>query len=112
MNTEETTTMSSQSTSFNCTIIKIPTITKAAAVTDEVNNANTVGAKISETKNKIPVTIAVKPVLPPRPIPVALSTYAVKVLVPKIAPIIPLIASPRKALSIPSASPFSSTKPH
>ena len=47
MNTEAATTMLSQSTSFNCTIIKIPTITNAAAVTEEVNNAKTVGAKIS-----------------------------------------------------------------
>ena len=43
--------------------------------------------------NKIPVTIAVKPVLPPKPIPVALSTYAVTVLVPNIAPTIPPTAS-------------------
>ena len=42
MNTEAATTMLSQSTSFNCTIIKIPTITNAAAVTEEVNNAKTV----------------------------------------------------------------------
>ena len=112
MNTEAATTMLSQSTSFNCTIIKIPTITNAAAVTEEVNNAKTVGAKISASKKKIPVNTAVNPVLPPRPIPVALSTYAVKVEVPKIAPMIQLIASPRKALSIPSALPSSSTNPH
>ena len=53
--------------------------------------------------NRIPVTIAVKPVLPPRPIPVALSTYAVTVLVPQIAPMIPPTASAKNAFSIPTA---------
>ena len=83
MKTVATTVKSSHSISFNCVIIKIPTITNAAAVTDDVNNANTVGAKNMEIKNKTPVTTAVNPVLPPRPIPVALSTYAVTVLVLK-----------------------------
>ena len=74
MKTDAATTKFSQSTSFNCAIIKIPTITNAAAVTDEVNNANTTGAKKMDNKNNMPVTTAVKPVLPPSPIPVALST--------------------------------------
>lgn len=69
MNTDAATTILSQSTSFNCTIIKIPTITNAAAVTEEVNNDKTVGARTSAIKKKTPVNIAVKPVLPPRPIP-------------------------------------------
>ena len=92
--------------------ISIPTITNAAAVTDEVNSDKTVGAKTSESKKKMPMNIAVNPVLPPRPIPVALSTYAFNVEVPKTAPMIPLSASARKALSIPSALPSSSMKPH
>lgn len=61
---------------------------------------------------KIPINTAVNPVLPPRPIPVALSTYAFNVEVPKTAPMNPLIASARKAQSIPFALPFSSMKPH
>ena len=45
INTDATTILSSQFTSFNCTIIKIPIITNADAVTDEVNNDKTKGAK-------------------------------------------------------------------
>ena len=112
MNTEDAITMLFQSTSFNCMAISIPTITNAAAVTDEVNSDKTVGAKTSESKKKMPMNMAVNPVLPPRPIPVALSTYAFNVEVPKTAPMIPLSASARKALSIPSALPSSSMKPH
>lgn len=112
MNTEAAIVMLFQSTSFNCMAISIPTITNAAAVTEDVNSDKTVGAKTSESRKKIPITMAVNPVLPPRPMPVALSTYAFNVEVPKIAPMIPLIASARKALSIPSALPSSSMKPH
>lgn len=57
INTEDATTMLSQFTSFNCTIIKIPTITNADAVTDEVNNDKTIGEKNIESINNIPVTI-------------------------------------------------------
>ena len=66
-----------------------------------MNNPNTNGAKNIESMNKIPVTIADKPVLPPLPIPAALYTYAVTVLVPNIAPIIPATASVKNAFSIP-----------
>ena len=62
--------------------------------------------------NNIPVTIAVNPVLPPSPIPVALSTYAVTVLVPQMEPIIPEIASLKNAFSIPTALPSSSMNLH
>ena len=51
-----------QSTLPNWAIIKKPTITKAAAVTEGVNNANISGAINIESKNKIPVTTADKPV--------------------------------------------------
>ena len=112
MNTEDAITMLFQSTSFNCAAISIPTITNAAAVTEDVNSDKMVGAKTSESRKKIPINIAVNPVLPPSPIPVALSTYAFNVEVPKMAPMSPLIASARKARSIPSALPFSSMKPH
>lgn len=112
MNTEDAMAILFQSTSFNCAAISIPTITNAAAVTEEVNNDKTVGAKTSESRKKIPINIAVNPVLPPSPIPVALSTYAFNVDVPKTAPMSPLIASARKARSIPSALPSSSMKPH
>ena len=65
INTEAATILSSQFTSFNCTIIKIPTITNADAVTDAVNNDNTKGAKNIDKKKHMPTTIAVNPVLPP-----------------------------------------------
>lgn len=103
MNTEGAVILLFQSISFNCEAVSIPTITNAAAVTEEVNSDKTIGAKTSESKKKIPINIAVNQVLPPIPIPVALSTYAFNVEVPKTAPMIPLIASARKALSIPSA---------
>ena len=74
MNVELATIRLFQSTSFNCIIIKIPTITSAHVVTDDVNNDNTIGAKNIDNRKNIPVTMAVNPVLPPRPIPVALST--------------------------------------
>ena len=86
--------------------------TKATQATEEVNNDKTVGAKTSESRKKIPINIAVNPVLPPSSIPVALSTYAFNVDVPKTAPMSPLIASARKARPIPSALPSSSMKPH
>ena len=73
INTEATTTLSSQLTSLNCVIIDIPTIINADAVTDAVNNDNTKGAKNIDKKKHIPITIAVNPVLPPVPIPAVLS---------------------------------------
>ena len=54
MNTEDAITMLFQSTSFNCIVISIPTITNVAAVTEDVNSAGTVGAKTSESRKKIP----------------------------------------------------------
>ena len=72
-------------------------------MTGAVNNDNTIGAKNIEIMNKIPVTTAVKPVLPPSPIPVALSTYADTVLVPQMDPITPPRASLKNAFSIPTA---------
>ena len=74
MNTDERIEMLSQSMSFISENIIIPTMTNAAAVTDEVNNDNTVGDIKTEKINRIPVTIAVMPVLPPSSIPVAFST--------------------------------------
>ena len=90
----------------------MPTITNAAQVTGEVNSPNINGAKNIENKNSKPVTIAVRPVLPPFPIPAALSTNAVTVLVPTIAPTTPPTASARNAFSIPTAWPSSSMNPH
>ena len=69
----------------------------------DLNNANTNGAKNIDRMNNMPVTIAVKPVLPPFPIPVALSTNDVTVLVPNTAPTIPPSASAKNAFSIPTA---------
>ena len=62
MNTEAATTILFHSTSFNCPIINIPTITNAAQVTGAVNNPNTNGAKNIDRINKIPVITAVNPV--------------------------------------------------
>ena len=73
-NTEATIAGLSQSISLIWTNIRIPTVTNAAVVTDGVNKDKTAGAKNTEIKNKTPTTTAVRPVLPPRPIPVALST--------------------------------------
>ena len=103
MNTEMATTLLSQFTSPNCPIINTPTITNASAVTGEVNKLKTNGAKNIEKINKIPVTTETRPVLPPSPIPAALSTKAVTVLVPQIDPIIPPSASLKNAFSIPTA---------
>lgn len=47
-----------------------------------------IGAKKTEMKNAIPVTMAVIPVLPPSEIPVALSMKAVTGLVPMSAPML------------------------
>ena len=74
MNTDEAITVLFQFTSFNWPTINIPTITNAAAVTDGVNNPNINGEINIDNRNIIPITMAVKPVLPPIPIPVALST--------------------------------------
>ena len=90
----------------------MPTITNAAQVTGEVNSPNINGAKNIERRNSKPVTIAVRPVLPPFPIPAALSTNAVTVLVPNTAPTMPPTASAMNAFSIPTAWPSSSMNPH
>ena len=50
INTDAATILSSQFTSFNCTIIKIPIMTNDDAVTDAVNNDNTKGAKNIDKK--------------------------------------------------------------
>ena len=111
-NTEATILFEDHSISLIWLNISIPTITNAAVVTEAVNNERIVGAINIERINNIPIVIAVRPVLPPSPIPVALSTYAVTVLDPKIAPIIPPIASLKNALLIPSVVPSSLTYPH
>ena len=92
--------------------MRIPTVTIAAAVTDDLNRDKMAGARNTEIIKRIPVTMAVIPVLPPRPMPVALSTYAVTVLDPNSAPMMPPIASLMNALLIPSVLPSSLTYPH
>ena len=52
-----------------------------------------IGAKNNASKNINPVVIAVNPVLPPSPIPAALSTYDVTVDVPSNAPTVVAIES-------------------
>ena len=112
MNTDAATTVLFQFISLIWPTIMTPTASNAEAVTDEVNNDNNKGEINIDNKNKIPVTMAAKPVLPPIATPVALSTKAVTVLEPKIEPTIPPMASLRNAFSIPFAFPSSSTKPH
>ena len=73
-NTAATETRLSHSTSFNWLIINIPTITRAHAVTGEVNRERMRGEKTIAMRKNIPVNTAVSPVLPPTPIPVELST--------------------------------------
>jgi hypothetical protein len=57
-----------------------------------------IGAKNTETKNATPVNIAVRPVLPPSEIPVALSMKAVTGDVPMRAPMLILNASTQYAI--------------
>lgn len=112
INTEEVTTKSSQLISFNCVIIRVPTIIKAEVVTGVVNSDRIIGEMKIDKINSMPITILVKPVRDPIPIPVALSIYVVIVLVPNIEPIIPPRALRDNAFSIPSTSPSSLTNPH
>ena len=67
-----------------------------------------IGAKNNASKNITPVVIDVSPVLPPSPIPDALSTYAVTVDVPIKAPIVVPIASANNACLAFGSLPFSS----
>lgn len=69
-----------------------PTMTRAPPVAQDGIDAK-MGAKKTDTKNAIPVEIAVMPVLPPSEIPVALSMNAVTGEVPMRAPILILKAS-------------------
>ncbi len=59
-----------------------------------------IGASKIQAKNSNAVTTLVNPVLPPAPIPAALSTYVVVFEVPMMAPTDVAIASANKALSI------------
>ena len=75
-----------------------------------------IGAKNNASKNINPVVIAVNPVLPPSPIPAALSTYDVTVDVPSNAPTVVAIESESSACltlgNFPSSSnilPFDAT---
>ena len=74
-----------QSMSLRDEAINTPTIIKAGAVTAGVITDNN-GKKNSDNKNKIPVTIAAKPVRAPAATPAVDSTKEVVVDVPKIAP--------------------------
>ncbi len=62
--------------------IKIPTTTSAGA-TAKVGMIVNIGANGIASRNKIPTTIAVRPVLPPSIIPVELSMYVTTGEVPK-----------------------------
>ena len=72
-------------------------MTSAPPVAQEGIDAN-IGAKNTETRNARPVTMAVRPVLPPSEIPVALSMKAVTGEVPMSAPILILKASTQYAI--------------
>ena len=79
-------------------IIKIPTTIKAGAVAAD-GTIPIIGAINSDSINNTATVTDVNPVLPPCPIPAALSTYVVVLLVPKSAPIDVAVASANNALS-------------
>ena len=76
-----------------------PTMIKAGAVA-ALGIADTKVARNALNAKQIAVTTDVRPVLPPAPIPAALSTNVVVLDVPKMAPIEVAVASANKALSI------------
>ena len=82
--------------SVNDETIMHPTITSAGAVAAE-GIALTNDDKKALKAKQIATTTEVKPVLPPTPIPAALSTNVVVLLVPKIAPIEVAVASANNA---------------
>ena len=87
------------SISLNEESIIIPTITSAGAVAADGTALTNVDRNALSMK-QIDTTTLVRPVLPPAPIPAALSTYVVVLDVPKIAPIEVAVASANRALSI------------
>lgn len=87
--------------------IKIPTTTSAGA-TAKVGMIVNIGANGIASRNKIPTTIAVRPVLPPSIIPVELSMYVTTGEVPKRDPIIGPSASTLKTFLSLGSLPFSS----
>ena len=74
----------SQSIPLSCCAINIPTTTNAGAVTAFVTQESN-GEKNTDKRNRIPVVIAVKPVLPPTSTPEVDSTNDVTVEVPIVA---------------------------
>ena len=100
---------SSKSILLSDPAIITPTIINTADVACvgiAINN----GAKNSDNKNNTPVVIAVKPVLPPSPIPEALSINEVTVDVPSKAPVVVPIASANIASLALGILPFSSKR--
>lgn len=87
-------------------IMKAPTMIKTEPVAQD-GMLDRIGAKKMEMKNQNAVAIAVRPVRPPSPIPLADSTKGVQGLVPKNKPEAEIQAeSTRKATELPSKSPF------
>ena len=86
-------------------IIKAPTKISTGAVAALGTNAIN-GAKNKQRMNMIPQVTAVSPVRPPAPTPAALSTKAVIVLEPSIAPKLTPSESTIIALPRPGNSPF------
>ena len=84
-------------------IMKLPDITRALPVAQDGMLAK-MGAKKTETKNMMPITMPVMPVLPPSEIPVADSTKTVTGEVPMSAPMEMLKASMQYAIVEPSKS--------
>ena len=76
--------------------IRKPTIIKAGAVAKEGMVVNR-GANSVDSRNRIPVVIAVRPVRPPLLTPEADSTKVVTVEVPRHAPTVVPMASERRA---------------
>ena len=96
---------SEKSISRMASIIKAPTRISTGAVAAFGTKAMR-GAKNKQRINMIPQVTAVKPVRPPAPTPAALSTKAVMVLEPNIAPKLTPRESTIIALPRPGNSPF------
>ena len=91
-------------------IMNTPTMIRAGAVAAEGTMPAT-GARITASRNRMPVVMEVRPVRPPSSMPVEDSTKVVTVEVPSSAPVQVAIASAIRARSPPGKLPFSSSMP-
>lgn len=87
-----------------CCVMKKPTTMRAGAVANE-GMVRKRGEKKRDSKNSAPVTMAVRPVLPPSAMPAEDSTKVVMVEVPNMAPMVVPTESARSAPLIPGSFP-------